>query len=64
MGADLDALRAVPAERIVELSRELSGANPPPGQVHTPANLVWMPVADNEVLSTIDSPVRPWTFRS
>ena len=55
-GADLDALRAVPAERIVELSRELSGANPPPGQVHTPANLVWLPVADNEVLSTIDSP--------
>jgi para-nitrobenzyl esterase len=58
-GADLTALRQVPTARIAALSHELSGAVPPAGQVHTPANLVWTPVPDNDVLSTKDFPGAP-----
>jgi para-nitrobenzyl esterase len=41
---DIDALRHVPTEALKLASHELSGIFPKPGQVHTPANLVWMPV--------------------
>jgi len=55
-GADLTTLRHIPTARITALSHVLSAAVPPAGQVHTPANLVWTPVADNDVLSTTDFP--------
>lgn len=47
---DIDALRRVPAEKVAEASLALSGIFPPPGQVHTPANLVWYPVPDGDVM--------------
>lgn len=47
---DVPALRQVPAEKIAALSFKL-GISPPPGQVHTPASLVWMPTVDGEVVS-------------
>lgn len=46
----LDALRRVPAERVREASLALSGTRPSPGQVHTPANLVWRPTQDDRVV--------------
>ncbi|MGW4796244.1 carboxylesterase/lipase family protein [Nonomuraea sp. NPDC004297] len=58
-GADLSALRHVPTARIAALSHELSGAVPPAGQVHTPANLVWTPLSDDEVLSATGFPGAP-----
>ena len=44
--SDPALLRRHPAEAVKALSHELSGIFPRPGQVHTPANLVWMPVPD------------------
>lgn len=46
----LEALRALPAREILQASDELSGAIPVPGQVHTPANLIWSPTADGIVV--------------
>jgi para-nitrobenzyl esterase len=37
-------------EQVRQASRVLSGTMPPPGQVHTPANLVWCPTADGQVV--------------
>ncbi len=48
---DIEALRQAPAEQVREASLALSGIFPPPGQVHTPANLVWYPVVDDEVMA-------------
>ncbi len=53
---DLDVLRAVPGIEVKLASHELSGIFPVPGQVHTPANLVWMPVVDGETLVADDFP--------
>ena len=47
---DLDVLRAFPTEKLAQLSHELCGVFPVPGQVHTPANLVWMPVLDGDIV--------------
>lgn len=47
---DIQSLRQAPAEQVREASLALSGIFPPPGQVHTPANLVWYPVVDNDVM--------------
>jgi para-nitrobenzyl esterase len=47
---DLDALRRVPSADLKLASHELSGIFPAPGQVHTPANLVWMPVVDGQAV--------------
>ncbi|MET7334941.1 carboxylesterase family protein [Nonomuraea sp. NPDC005650] len=58
-GADLSVLRHVPTAQIAALSHELSGAVPPAGQVHTPANLVWTPLPDDDVLSTTGFPGAP-----
>ncbi|MEU0569287.1 carboxylesterase family protein [Nonomuraea sp. NPDC005983] len=58
-GADLSVLRHVPTAQIAALSHELSGAVPPAGQVHTPANLVWTPLPDNDVLSATGFPGAP-----
>ncbi len=47
---DINELRQVPAAEVREASLALSGIFPPPGQVHTPANLVWYPVPDGQVI--------------
>jgi len=43
-------LRQMPTAAVKKASHELSGIPPPPGQIHTPANLTWMPVADGIVV--------------
>src|SRR2546423_5272139 len=47
--ANVDELRQVPTDELRKASHELSGIFPRRGQVHTPANLVWMPVPDGDV---------------
>lgn len=47
-------LRAVPTDVLKQVSHELCGVFPRPGQVHTPANLVWVPVDDGDVLRAED----------
>jgi para-nitrobenzyl esterase len=47
---DLSVLRAVATEEVARLSHELCGVIPVPGKVTTPANLVWMPVPDGQVV--------------
>jgi para-nitrobenzyl esterase len=47
---DIDVLRQAPAEKVREASLAFSGSFPPPGQVHTPANLVWYPTTDGVVV--------------
>jgi len=49
-GGDLDRLRGLPVEAVRQASRALSGTAAPPGQVHTPLNLVWCPAADGTVV--------------
>ncbi|MFD0021684.1 carboxylesterase/lipase family protein [Streptomyces sp. NPDC058382] len=49
--SDFTQLRRLPAEQIREASFAEAGVIPPPGQVHTPANLVWYPVADGQVMT-------------
>lgn len=51
---DPDVLRKISTADLLQASHELSGIFPPAGQVHTPANLVWMPVVDNETLHEDD----------
>ena len=48
---DVHQLRLVPSEDLKRASHELSGVVPKPGRVHTPANLVWMPVPDEELFT-------------
>ena len=47
---DVDTLRDVPTEQVREASQALAGINPTPGQVHTPANLVWYPTVAADVV--------------
>lgn len=47
---DPDALRMLPVERVGAAALPLSGIFPAPGHVHTPLNLVWMPVPDGKVM--------------
>lgn len=47
---DIDVLRQVPAEKVREASLTFSGSFPPPGQLHTPANLVWYPTTDGKII--------------
>lgn len=49
---DIDVARQAPAESVREASLALSGIVPPPGQVHTPANLVWYPIVDETVMES------------
>ena len=49
--SDVEELRNVPTAAVKAVSHELSGIFPKPGQVHTPANLVWMPVADGTIVN-------------
>ncbi len=51
---DPATLRAIPIEQVKLASHELSGVIPQPGAVHTPANLVWMPLIDGEVVTRSD----------
>ena len=48
---DPNVLRAVPTAQVKTASHEISGVIPQPGEVHTPADLVWMPVPDGEVFT-------------
>jgi para-nitrobenzyl esterase len=54
-----DALRTAPTDEVARASMELSGTRPAPGQVHTPANLTWMPVPDDVVVAGTDFPGWP-----
>jgi para-nitrobenzyl esterase len=47
---DINALRKMPTADLKIASHELSGIFPAPGTVHTPANLVWMPVVDGKIV--------------
>ncbi|MGY5119028.1 carboxylesterase/lipase family protein [Streptomyces sp. 900105755] len=49
-GSDLELLRRAPAEQVLRASRLLAGTRPAPGEVHTPANLVWRPTEDGRVV--------------
>jgi hypothetical protein len=49
-GSDIEHLRTVPLDQVRQASRVLSGTRPAPGQVHTPANLVWCPTPDGQVV--------------
>ncbi|MDX6379139.1 MAG: para-nitrobenzyl esterase [Rubrobacteraceae bacterium] len=51
---DLLTLRQIPVQEVLQASLELSGVITPPGQVHTPANLVWNPVSDGDVVAEQD----------
>ncbi|MDR5646949.1 carboxylesterase/lipase family protein [Burkholderia cenocepacia] len=53
-----DELRRLPTELIGEASHELCGVPPPPGRIHTPAHLVWVPFADGDVVAVGSDPVR------
>jgi para-nitrobenzyl esterase len=49
--SDIDELRQMSAETIRAASFAEAGVVPPVGQVHTPASLVWYPVADGQVMT-------------
>lgn len=53
---DPEQLRAAPTASVKLASHELSGIFPQPGRVHTPANLVWMPVIDGKTVVQDDYP--------
>lgn len=48
---DPEELRHVPVERIGAAAHPLSGIFPAKDHVHTPLNLVWMPVTDGDVVT-------------
>lgn len=48
---DPEQLRLIPTTRVMEAAATLSGAKDRPGLVRTPAQLVWMPVADGTIVS-------------
>jgi para-nitrobenzyl esterase len=50
-GSDIDQLRDLPAEKIREASFAEASVMPPPGQLHTPANLAWYPVPDGDIVT-------------
>lgn len=49
--SDIEELRKAPADKVAAASLKESGQFPPPGQVHTPANLVWYPAPDGEIVT-------------
>jgi para-nitrobenzyl esterase len=49
-GGDVDVLRRMPAPEITALAMKLREP-PPPGQVHTPAGLAWVPTRDGDVVA-------------
>ncbi|MFD4524136.1 carboxylesterase/lipase family protein [Streptomyces sp. NPDC058470] len=48
---DPDELRQLSAERVREASWAMAGTTAPADQLHTPANLVWYPTVDGEVVT-------------
>jgi para-nitrobenzyl esterase len=56
---NLHTLQQISAQEVLQASFELSGVFPPPGQVHTPANLVWNPVADGDIVAENSFPGWP-----
>ncbi|OZJ01760.1 hypothetical protein BZG36_05521 [Bifiguratus adelaidae] len=52
-------LRQIPTEEVGKASHELCGVFPPPGEVHTPANIVWNPVPDGDIVALSDFPGWP-----
>lgn len=57
--SDLELLREVPTEAVLQASCELSGLPPPAGEIHTPANLTWMPIGDGKIVAQDDFPGWP-----
>ncbi len=51
---NIEMLRAVTIRDIKLASHELSGVAPVSGKVHTPADLVWMPVVDSKIVFEAD----------
>ncbi|MFE4667581.1 carboxylesterase/lipase family protein [Streptomyces sp. NPDC056716] len=49
-GSDLEYLRTRPVQEVRRASLMSASVVPPPGQVHTPANLVWAPTEDGQVV--------------
>jgi para-nitrobenzyl esterase len=45
----IDELRSIPTDTMRKASHAVSGVIPQPGKIHTPANLVWVPVPDDLV---------------
>lgn len=56
---DLNVLRRVATAEVGRLSHELCGVIPVPGKVTTPANLVWMPVLDGQIVHASGYPGWP-----
>lgn len=54
---NLDTLRNVPSAQLQAASHAMSGVIPMPGQVPTPADLVWVPVVDGRAV--IDDAISP-----
>lgn len=48
--SDPAKLRQLPSGIVGQASHELCGLPPPRGQIHTPANLVWVPFADGDIV--------------
>jgi len=48
----IDDLRNVPTDEMRKASHAVSGVIPQPGKVHTPDNLIWVPVPDDLVDAT------------
>jgi para-nitrobenzyl esterase len=59
LGGSIERARSAPTHEVLRVSHELSGIFPVPGQVHTPANLVWMPVANDRIVASDGFPGWP-----
>jgi para-nitrobenzyl esterase len=49
--ADIETLRHLPADRVRAASLAQSAGFASPGRLHTPANLVWCPIADGDIVT-------------
>ena len=58
-GGEPDDLRQVSAQRVLTESMKLAFVPPGPGEIPTPANLVWMPVPDGAVM--LDEQLPAWS---
>ncbi|MFJ5262537.1 carboxylesterase/lipase family protein [Streptomyces sp. NPDC088387] len=48
---DIGDLRKLPIEDVAAAASRWQGTFPPPGELHTPANLVWCPAPDSETVT-------------
>ncbi|MDW4347241.1 carboxylesterase family protein [Staphylococcus saprophyticus] len=51
-------LQQLSTEEILQASHQFSGVFPPEGQVHTPANLIWNPVPDRNIVKVDDYDIK------